>query len=228
MDARKLAAGLASAALIVALAIAVRRVSEQRSAAAELAVARQERGTLNTPVAELEKKVKDAERSAAEAEQDRRDLAKALATLRADQAAAIAAGRPPASIPSTAPVVAEKLSGPEAEAAREEQYRLAQERMYAQATAKQRKEEATRRGEFAISLLPLDPIEKFTRRIEMAETHAAQAEFQLGIRVYNEAIAEKPADLPIPESAKTLHATLREQNVPVNVTLLSDGETFVL
>ncbi|MEO6569852.1 MAG: hypothetical protein ABIO94_13905 [Opitutaceae bacterium] len=184
MAARKLAAGLASAALIVAFVIAVHRVSERRSAAADLAVARQERSRLNTQVSELEKKVRDAERTAAEAEKDRRDLAKALATVRAEQAAAIAAGRPPASIPSTAPVAAEKLSGPEAEAAREEQNRLAQERAYSQALAKQRKEEATRRAAFAQSLLSLDPTEKFTRRIEMAETYAAEADFKCGLTVW--------------------------------------------
>ena len=227
MNVRKLAAGLAGAALILALAIVVHRLSERRSAAAELASAREERNRLNAQATESEKKIKDAERIAAEAEQDRQDLAKTLAALRAEQAASVATGRPPPSIPSTAPVVAATLSEAEAQAAREEQFRLAQERAYSQALSRQRKEEATQRAAFAESLRSLEPVEKFNRRIEMAEAHAARAEFQMGIRVFNEAMAEKPADLPVPESAKALGDMLRDQNVRMNVTLLSDGETIV-
>jgi hypothetical protein len=40
-------------------------------------------------------------------------------------------------------------------------------------------------------------------------------------------MAEKPPDLPLSDGVQALQSTLRAQNVSVEVTLISDGQTFV-
>jgi len=185
---------------------------------------------LEVRIVEAESKLRKAEQLATEAEQDRSALLLALKTLRPSESAAASLSPPSAATPSGVDAGARVYATKNAEGdatAQEKQIQLAQERAYSQELAKLRKAAATRRAEFEGSLLGLDPVAKFERRLEIAATYAAEAEFQTAIRIYNEAIAEKPEDLALPESARQLTAILREQNTPVRVTLISDGTTFV-
>jgi hypothetical protein len=227
MTAAKVIKVVAIVVVVAALSISVHRSLEARSAATELASARQERRTMENQISSVENKLRTAERFANEAEQDRRDLLKALNSIRAEQATA---ARPPPPPPIAS------LSGPEPYKTPageilppEQQIKLAQERAYAQAVARRRKEEATQQANFEELLRPLrdDPAAKYNRRIETAGFYAVQAEFQTAINVYNQAMAEKPPDLPLSDAVKTLQATLQAQNARVDVTLVSDGQTFV-
>jgi len=67
----------------------------------------------------------------------------------------------------------------------------------------------------------------YARLIETAEHLAADAEFQAAIRMYNQAMQAKPAGLPVSDRVKQLQAILAAQNTPVEVTLTSDGLTWV-
>jgi ribosomal protein L9 len=68
---------------------------------------------------------------------------------------------------------------------------------------------------------------EFNRLIDAAEKRVAKAEFQAGIRTFNQAMAVKPSYLPASDKVQQLRATLLAQNVPVEVTFKSDGKTFV-
>jgi tetratricopeptide (TPR) repeat protein len=79
----------------------------------------------------------------------------------------------------------------------------------------------TRAGQVVRALL------EFNRLIDAAEKRVAKAEFQAGIRTFNQAMAVKPSYLPASDKVQQLRATLLAQNVPVEVTFKSDGKTFV-
>ena len=68
---------------------------------------------------------------------------------------------------------------------------------------------------------------RYNQLIEMAEHLLANAEFQAGMKVYNRAMQAKPADVAVSDRVKQLQATLSSQNTPVDVTLASDGLTWV-
>jgi len=216
---------VAGMAAIVAVAIAVLLRNEGRSARAELASARGQPLELEKRISEMEEKLRRAERFASEAEQDRRDLLKALESIRA---------RPQLPASSPAAIVGTSRDDPgkssrEEPPSEEEQARLAHERWYAQTTARKRKEDAMQRAKFEELLAPVrdDPEAKFNERIKTVEFYAARGEIQVAIRIFNEALAEKPSELPFTDQAKAVQATLRGQNVPVEVTWSSDGQTFV-
>lgn len=223
MNAARLMAGIAGVAAAIAVAIAVHQNGEARAAAAELAAAGQKRDALLTRISARENKIRLAERRAAESEKDSGELLKAVKLVRAQDAtpAAAAANRSPAS--STPIVSIGSLPGQSPD----EQKQFAQARAYQQALAKKRAEAAKHRAEFDAVVSQLDPVGKFNRRIEAAEQSAAKAEFHEGLRLLNAAITEKPADLPVPDRVAQLQATLVAQIEPVDVTLISDGVTFV-
>ncbi|MBI4624166.1 MAG: hypothetical protein HY736_13245 [Verrucomicrobia bacterium] len=119
------------------------------------------------------------------------------------------------------------LSGPGGQRSEEEKERLAQERAYQQDMATKRAAEVKARAELDGAVSKLDAQARFNTLMAAAGRYAASAEFQIGIRTYNQAMAAKPADLPVPDWVRELQATLRAQNSPVDVTLNSDGDTWV-
>lgn len=68
---------------------------------------------------------------------------------------------------------------------------------------------------------------QYDKLVEIAEQHAQKAEFQAGIRSFNEAVAVKPAYLALTEKVQQLRDTLLAQSQPMNVTFVSDGDTWV-
>jgi tetratricopeptide (TPR) repeat protein len=63
--------------------------------------------------------------------------------------------------------------------------------------------------------------------IEAARQLADRTEFQAAIRRFNDAMAVKPSYLVPDEATERLHAMLMQQNTPVEVTIKSDGKTWV-
>jgi tetratricopeptide (TPR) repeat protein len=68
---------------------------------------------------------------------------------------------------------------------------------------------------------------QFNKLVEIAEQRAQHAEFQVAIRSFNEAMAIKPAYLPLTDRVDQLRALLLAQSQPVEVTFNSDGESWV-
>lgn len=153
------------------------------------------------------------EQRAADAEKDSDELLKAIGALRAQQAAARAAQ---ASAPRALP--GDPVSDDD---------RLVQERAYQQELARRRADDARAQAQKDIQASQLDPAAQYERLIAEAEQLLAKAEFQLGIRTYNRAMAAKPAHVPVTERAKVLQAALAAQSKPVDVTFASDGQTWV-
>jgi hypothetical protein len=60
-----------------------------------------------------------------------------------------------------------------------------------------------------------------------AELLASRAEFSLAVRVYNQAMTIKPADVALTEMVSQMRDFLRKQNEMVEVTFTSDGFTAV-
>lgn len=83
------------------------------------------------------------------------------------------------------------------------------------------KEGYTRVGTIIRALL------NYERYIEAAEVAANKADFQGGIKRFNEAMAVKPSYLANSERVNQLHNLLIEQSKPVDVTFKSDGSTWV-
>ena len=79
----------------------------------------------------------------------------------------------------------------------------------------------TRAGTVIRALLQYD------RYIEDAEQLANTAKFQDAIRRFNQAMAVKPSYLVNSDRVQTLHQLLMQQNKPVDVTIKSDGNTWV-
>ncbi|MBI5766202.1 MAG: hypothetical protein HZA93_00285 [Verrucomicrobia bacterium] len=63
--------------------------------------------------------------------------------------------------------------------------------------------------------------------VEAARELADKAEFQAAIRRFNDAMAAKPSYLVPDEATERLHQLLMAQNQPVDVTIKSDGRTWV-
>jgi tetratricopeptide (TPR) repeat protein len=68
---------------------------------------------------------------------------------------------------------------------------------------------------------------QYNKLIESAEQLASRAEFQAAIRRFNDAMAIKPAYLVNNDKVTQLHATLMNQNQPVEVSFVGDGKTWV-
>jgi tetratricopeptide (TPR) repeat protein len=83
------------------------------------------------------------------------------------------------------------------------------------------KEGYTRAGTVIRALL------QYERYIEAAEQQANNAQFQIAIKSFNQAMAVKPSYLVNSERVNQLHNLLMAQNKPVDVTFKSDGDTWV-
>lgn len=68
---------------------------------------------------------------------------------------------------------------------------------------------------------------QYEKLIEVAEQHAQKAEFQAGIRAFNEAMAVKPGYLALSDKVEQLRANLMAQSQPVAVTFQGDGYTWI-
>lgn len=68
---------------------------------------------------------------------------------------------------------------------------------------------------------------QFNKLVEIAEQRAQHAEFQVAIRSFNEAMAIKPAYLPLTDRVDQLRALLLSQSQPVAVTFNSDGDSWI-
>ncbi|HEY0968295.1 MAG TPA: hypothetical protein VGD88_12965 [Opitutaceae bacterium] len=68
---------------------------------------------------------------------------------------------------------------------------------------------------------------QYERSIDEARERADRAEFQAGIRSFNEAMAIKPDYLVNSPEVEQLRATLMAQSQPVDVNFTSDGKTWV-
>lgn len=83
------------------------------------------------------------------------------------------------------------------------------------------KEGYARTGRMIRTLLQYDKL------IEVAEQRAQRAEFQAGIRSFNEAMAIKPAYLALTDRVDQLRSVLMSQSQPVDVVFQSDGDTWI-
>jgi tetratricopeptide (TPR) repeat protein len=68
---------------------------------------------------------------------------------------------------------------------------------------------------------------QYNKLVEVAEVHVQHAEFQSAIRAFNEAVATKPAYLPLTDRVTQLREVLAVQSRPVEVTFNSDGDSWV-
>lgn len=227
-----------------------------RASRAEIAAAQRSIAALRTQVANWEKNVRDAATRATHAERDTTDLLAAVRAARTPQpvppgrtalpdqsfarlrdASAEVQSAAPASTPANAPAMAPRSSDPAGQTGPylsttplpldEAQARLAVERAYQQDFAKRRAQQAKDRAAFDESTRSLDPAARFARLLDRAQDLAARAEFQMAIRTYNEAMTLKPADLPVPPAASELQALIGAQNRPVDISLSSDGQSYV-
>ncbi|HYC69983.1 MAG TPA: hypothetical protein VEB66_02175 [Opitutaceae bacterium] len=83
------------------------------------------------------------------------------------------------------------------------------------------KEGYARTGRMIRTLLQYDKL------VEVAEQRAQKAEFQAGIRAFNEAMAIKPAYLALTDRVEQLRTVLMSQSQPVDVSFQSDGDTWI-
>jgi hypothetical protein len=243
----------ASAVAAASLTFAVIGLVAERQAGRDRDVARRKRDALHAEAAHWQQKADEAERSAEAAERDTMQLLSAVKSLRAQPlpllpVANARAGSVPASArarPETIDEHAvrvqrgdaarsdETTAAAQARAARgamlddAEQARLAEERAYQQQLAKKRAAEAMERAKFDEATRDADPIGKFNALIQRARDQAARAEFSAAIRTFNEAMAGKPTEVPVPPDVRELQAILQAQNMPIEVALVSDGETYV-
>lgn len=104
---------------------------------------------------------------------------------------------------------------------------LRQHRAYQQEIAKSREEEKKETTAFEEQLSAAGPEEKFRRWIERAESLSTKADFRAAMRAWTRAVAIKPPTIVLGEREEALHAALQAQNRSVEVTLVSDGQTWV-
>jgi RNA polymerase sigma factor (sigma-70 family) len=223
MSSSKVVAGLGAGATAAALTVAVVQHDGKKDAELELAAADQQRHALRIELAGANARLAQVERRAAEAEKDSGDLLKAVEALRTERAAQ-ASG---ASKPGPTGGIVGMVGGPSNRSSPDDQERVAQERLYQQQLAKRRAEEAKARARIDEDGSKQDATTFYARLIETAGHLAENAEFQEAIRMYNRAMQIKPAALPVTAEVKQLQATLAAQNAPVEVTLTSDGLTWV-
>jgi len=67
---------------------------------------------------------------------------------------------------------------------------------------------------------------QYDRYIQDAEQFASKAEFQAAIKIFNQAMAIKPAYLVTSDKVQQMHTMLMTQNKPVDVNFKSDGKTW--
>jgi hypothetical protein len=221
MKAKTMMLTLASAAAAAAVGFAIWRSFEARAATAALADARARREVLAGRIAAAETQAREARGRAAEAERDVGELLRAVAAVRGASRARVA------TVVRESTPVTELPPGAAGASGADDQVRLAQERKYQQELAKKRAEEAKARAAFDVALSTQDKAAKYRALIEAAERALAAAEFQFGIRLYNQAMMTKPADQAVTDQVRALQAALQAQNKPVEVVVQSDGVTWV-
>lgn len=210
----KIVVGLTGGVAILAGGMAVTEHRHAREAEAALVVVEQHQHALQTQMAAMTARVSQAEQRAVEVEKDNGELLKAVEAVRAQQAAARAAQGAAVEKSRLATVL-------EADEARVHQ------RDYQRKLATARQEEANFRVRMEETVAPLDPVGQFEKRIEIARQHLERAEFQAGIQIFNQAMAAMPMELPVSAEVRQLQATLVAQNGTVDVTVVSDGQTWV-
>jgi tetratricopeptide (TPR) repeat protein len=70
-------------------------------------------------------------------------------------------------------------------------------------------------------------IMQYNKHVEVAELHVQRAEFQNGIRAFNDAMAIKPAYLALTDRVNQIREILNAQSQAVEVTFTSDGNSWV-
>ncbi len=106
--------------------------------------------------------------------------------------------------------------------------RLSQELSYQQALAKRRATDAKARAKIeSEAAAGKSGAALYESLMEVAANYAASADFPAGVRAFNSAMQAKPADLAVTDRVRQLQATLRAQNVPMEIALVSDGVTDV-
>lgn len=88
------------------------------------------------------------------------------------------------------------------------------------------KHEEAKEGYFRTGRM-IRAIMQYNKLVDVAEVHVQQAEFQNGIRNFNEAMAVKPAYLALTDRVNQIRETLSVQSKPVEVTFTSDGNSWV-
>lgn len=242
-------------AAAVALLLALAQIRAAREARQELASARMEVAHLENELATWTKKVDEAERRALGAERDTAELLTAVNAMRAQASAAPAGSLRPAkasgarnqTAPGPEAIDTTALRAQRAMVARsagvtsalqvraaigapldaEDQVVLAQERRYQQELAQQRAAEAKERANFDQELSRLTPAEKYDQLVGRAQRQATAGSFAEAIRTFNEAWRLKPTEVAVSPAVADLKALLVAQNQPLDVALVSDGQTFV-
>jgi tetratricopeptide (TPR) repeat protein len=204
---------VSGAVAILAGGAAVSERMRTHDAEAALALAEQQRHEMQLQVDDLSTRLTQAERRAAEAEKDSGELLKAIDGAKPPTAASLGQKNTVAPPPNGDPQF--------------EDERVVRERAYLQELARERAADARVRAKVEQEAAQLDPVHAFDRLIALAEDYLAKGDFQGAIRAYNRAMAMKPPELPISERVRQLQIALRGQNVPVDVTFISDGNTWV-
>lgn len=82
------------------------------------------------------------------------------------------------------------------------------------------------RANVADTVSRMDDASAYHRLINIARELAKEASFPEAIRIYNQAMAIKPAALEVTPEIRQLQTDLQAQSTPVDVTLASDGLTW--
>jgi RNA polymerase sigma factor (sigma-70 family) len=231
MSTSKIVAGIGAGVTAAALTVAVVQHDEKNQVEVALASAEQQRHAAQAQLASLTARLAQAEQRAGEAEKDSGDLLRAVEALRTEQAAQAARSARSGVFGGAATGLIGGITGmvqAPVGSSPEEAERLAHERGYQQQLARRRAEEAKARAQIDqdASRAP-DATARYHLLVDAAERLAEKAEFQAAIRTYNQAMQAKPAELEVSARVKELQATLASQNAPVDITLSSDGLTWV-
>jgi RNA polymerase sigma factor (sigma-70 family) len=210
MSATKITWGAAS--LVAVLATTFLFIERNRAAEAEGRVASvsAERAALRAQLVSAQTRLRKAESRAAEAEKDTGKLLEALENARAKQSTA--QGPPADAVPYS------REAGAEAEAMLEE-HRLNYRKFNAN--------DAKQKAQMAEQVRSLDPASAFNLKMTAVQAYVDAGKFKVARSRFNEAMAERPADLPLTDHAKQLQATIEEQSVPVELKISSDGQTIL-
>ena len=210
----KLLTTLGTASVAGALTVAAVQYQRSQDTATALAAAERRQQTLRVEVDALNTRLRQAEQRAIDADRDSAELLAAVQAVRP----------PPGTPPPTrgTPVLAAPGT------VTEEDDRLLQERAYQQALARRRAEEAMARAKLDEEARDIaDAATRFWRLIQEVELQVARKEFQLAIRLFNQAMQSKPAGLEFDDRLRALQTQLAAQNAPVEVKLVSDSQTWV-
>lgn len=98
---------------------------------------------------------------------------------------------------------------------------LYQELVQMEPELKEAKDGLLRTGRMIRSIL------RYEKLLEVAKSEAQRSEFQLAIRTFDDAMKSKPGYLALTDEGERLRNFLQLQSQPVNMTLVSDGSTWV-